>query len=63
MPLKKQATVCKDLAMSRNGLFKLAAKDPTFPKPIKLGETRQSPVYYDADELTAWIESKKAARG
>jgi prophage regulatory protein len=63
MPLKKQATVCKDLETSRNGLAKLSAKDPTFPRPIKLGNTKQSPVYYDADELNAWIESKKAARG
>lgn len=49
--------------VSVNGLRKLAAKDPTMPKPIKFGLTKQSPVFYDSDEIDAWIESKKAARG
>jgi len=63
MTLLKRATVCLQLGMSSNGLHKLAAKDPSFPKPIKLGETMQSPVYFDSAEIEEWIESKKAARG
>lgn len=63
MTLLKRVTVCRQLGMSSNGLHKLAAKDPTFPRPLKLGETMQSPVYFDSSEIEAWIESKKAARG
>ena len=62
MSLIKQSSVCNELSMSRNGLKKLIAKDPTMPRPIKLGNTRQSPVYFDSGELEAWIESKKQAR-
>jgi prophage regulatory protein len=50
------------LDLSRNGLTKLRAKDPTFPRPIKFGQTKQAVVFYDANELAAWIEAKKAGR-
>lgn len=63
MTLLKQSTLCNQMDVSVNGLRKLAAKDPTMPKPIKFGLTKQSPVFYDSDEIDAWIESKKAARG
>ena len=48
--------------MSRDGLRKIQLKNPDFPKPIKLGDTKQAPVYFDMKEIEAWIESKKAAR-
>jgi len=60
--LKRQNTICSELDLSREGLRKLQAKDPTFPKSIKLGDSMQSPVYFDVAEINAWIESKKAAR-
>jgi len=60
--LLKQASVCDLLDISRSGLIKLAAKDRAFPKPLKFGDTKQSPVFYDATEIYEWIESKKAAR-
>ena len=60
--LLRQTTVCALLDLSRNGLACLLAKDPSFPKPIKLGEARQAPVYFDAEELRGWIEQKKQAR-
>jgi prophage regulatory protein len=62
MTLIKRLTACRVLDTSRNGLEKIAAKDETFPKKIKIGNTKQSPVFYDAGEIAAWIESKKAAR-
>ena len=60
--LLRQPTVCRMLDLSRNGLTKLRTKDPTFPKPIKFGQTKQAVVFYDAEELAAWIEAKKAGR-
>jgi predicted DNA-binding transcriptional regulator AlpA len=47
------------LDLSVEGLRKLMAKDSTFPKPYKLGVTRQSPVYFDYAELVQWHNSKK----
>ncbi len=39
--------------------------DASFPQRIKLGATasRLGAVAWDADELDAWIESRKAQRG
>jgi predicted DNA-binding transcriptional regulator AlpA len=62
MSLLKLSTTCDKLDTSRNGLKKLIARDSTFPRPIKLGNTMQSPVYFDSTEIDQWIESKKAAR-
>lgn len=61
--LKRLNHTCDYLDLSREGLRKLLAKDSTFPRPIKLGDSMQSPVYFDVAEIDAWIESKKAARG
>lgn len=62
MALLRKNSAAKELDLSKSGLEKLVAGDPTFPKPIKLGEHRQSAVFFDADEISAWIESKKAQR-
>lgn len=61
--LKRFNTVCTDLDIGREGLRCLIAKDPTFPRPIKCGDTKQSPIFFDASELAEWLESKKQARG
>ena len=62
MALLKKITAQKILDMSKSGLEKLVANDPTFPKPIKMGVSRQAAVFFDESELQAWIESKKATR-
>ena len=62
MALLRKTTAAKVLDLSKSGLEKLVSSDSTFPKPIKLGEHRQSAVFFDEDELHAWIESKKAQR-
>lgn len=62
MALLRKTNAAKVLDLSKSGLEKLVASDATFPKPIKLGEHRQSAVFFDEDELHAWIESKKAQR-
>lgn len=50
---------CKTLGITREGLRKLIAKDPEFPKPMKLGTNRQSPVYFDYAELVQWHNNQK----
>lgn len=60
--LKKFNEVCDLLSLSRDGLRKVQLKDPTFPKPIKLGNSKQAPVFFDIKELEQWLELKKAER-
>ncbi|MCG2575246.1 transcriptional regulator [Acinetobacter sp. ME22] len=59
-PLRvSQKTTCQMLDLSSEGLRKLMAKDPTFPKPYKAGQTRQAPVYFDYAELVQWHNNQK----
>ncbi|QSG85601.1 helix-turn-helix transcriptional regulator [Acinetobacter indicus] len=60
--LKKFNEVCDLLSLSRDGLRKVQLKDPSFPKPIKLGSSKQAPVFFDIKELEQWLELKKAER-
>ena len=60
--LIKQPAVCAMIDKSRSGLDKLKKRDPTFPKPIKDGDSRQAAVYYVLAEVEAWINAKMAAR-
>ena len=61
-PLRvSQKTTCQMLDLTSEGLRKLIAKDPTFPKPYKAGTTRQAPVYFDYAELVQWHKSQKQA--
>ena len=57
--LKSYNSVALALDLSREGLRKLAKRDPTFPQPIKLGESRQAAVFFDAQEVEQWLENKK----
>ena len=59
-PLRvSQKTTCQMLDLTPEGLRKLMAKDPTFPKPYKAGQTRQAPVYFDYAELVQWHNTQK----
>ena len=60
--LKRFNEVCSLLSLSRDGLRKVQLKDPSFPKPIKLGDSKQAPVFFDIRELEQWLELKKAER-
>ncbi len=61
-PLRlSQKTTCQVLDLTPEGLRKLMAKDPTFPKPYKAGTTRQAPVYFDYADLVHWHNSQKQA--
>ena len=60
--LIRQLALCDWLDLSRSGLDKLRKKDPTFPKPIKDGCTRQAATYYVVAEVEAWLRAKIDAR-
>lgn len=60
--LIRQPALCQWLDVTRSGLAKLKAKDPTFPKPIKDGDARQAAAYYVVAEVDAWLKAKIAAR-
>lgn len=60
--LIRQPALCAWLDLTRGGLEKLRAKDPTFPKPIKDGDSRQAAAYYVMAEVEAWLQSRIAAR-
>ena len=60
--LIRQPALCTWLDLSRSGLDKLRKKDPTFPKPLKDGDSRQAAAYYVVSEVEAWLRSKIEAR-
>ncbi len=53
-----QTEVCKVIGQTRSGLDKLRKKDPSFPKPIKFGSSRQATAYYVIAGLNAWLATK-----
>lgn len=62
MALLRKTTAAKILDLSKSGLEKLVSNDPSFPRPIKLGENRQSAVFFDEEEINTWIDAKKSQR-
>lgn len=51
---------CKYLNHSRDAIRKRQLTDPTFPKAIKMGTSRQAAVYFDSKDIEAWIELQKS---
>lgn len=61
-PIRIQfTTACKLLDVTRESLRHTIRKDPSFPRPIKQGTTKQAPVFFDYQELVDWHNSKKEA--
>ena len=60
--LKSKNDTLVFLGLNSPEALKTLHKDPTFPKAVKLGNTRQAPVFFDTQELIDWVESKKAQR-
>lgn len=52
-------TAYQILDISREKLRHLQRTDETFPKAIKMGESKQSAVFFDYAELMAWHEKQK----
>ena len=60
-PLRIQfSTACQLLDVTRESLRHTIRKDPSFPRPVKMGTSKQSPVFFDYQELVDWHNSKKA---
>lgn len=59
-PIRVQfKTACELLDISRESLRHIVRTDTTFPRPIKTGDTKQAPVYFDYTELVEWHNSQK----
>jgi len=52
-------TTCELLDISRESLRHIQRTDKTFPKAIKIGTSKQAPVYFDYAELIEWHNNKK----
>ncbi len=60
LPIRIQFnTTCQILDISREKLRHLQRTDETFPKALKMGESKQSAVFFDYAELIAWHEKQK----
>ncbi|WAU74309.1 transcriptional regulator [Acinetobacter sp. TR11] len=51
---------CQMLDVSRDTLRMLMRRDPSFPRAIKYGESRQAPVFFSYAELVEWHNKRKA---
>lgn len=51
--------VCQMLDISRDTLRVLILRDPTFPMPIKYGDSRQAPVFFSYVDLVEWHNKRK----
>ena len=60
MQLIRRSELASRFGMTPVGFSKMAARSAGFPAPIKTGDNRQSAVFYDAAEVEAWIEARKA---
>ena len=61
-PIRIQfSTACQLLDVTRESLRHTIRKDPSFPRPLKMGTSKQSPVFFDYQELVEWHKSKKEA--
>ena len=61
-PIRVQfKTACELLDISRESLRHIQRTDETFPKAIKIGTTKQAPVYFDYAELVEWHNNQNKA--
>jgi prophage regulatory protein len=50
--------------LGRTSIYELMKKDPTFPRPVKLGESRSrtTPTAFVLGEVQKWVRAKIATR-
>lgn len=61
-PIRIQfSSACQLLDVTRESLRHTIRKDPSFPRPLKMGTSKQAPVFFDYQELVEWHNSKKKA--
>ena len=59
-PIRVQfKTACELLDISRESLRHIVRTDAAFPRPIKTGDTKQSPVFFDYAELVEWHNKQR----
>ena len=59
-PLRlKYNQVCELLNVTRDCLRKIIENDPTFPRFLKEGASRQAAVYFDTEEIEEWYRNYK----
>ncbi|PSE93727.1 transcriptional regulator [Acinetobacter nosocomialis] len=59
-PIRVQfKTACQILDVSRESLRHIVRTDTTFPRPIKTGDAKQAPVYFDYAELVEWHNKQR----
>jgi len=51
------------LGMNRVTIWRRTKTDPTFPRPIRLGNSRNSALGFLTEEIEAWITQQAAQRG
>ncbi|MAZ06715.1 MAG: transcriptional regulator [Halomonas sp.] len=60
--LFRQKTLMEMLDLSSSGFYELRKRDPSFPKPIKDGNSQQAPAFYVYEEVRCWLIDRMNAR-
>lgn len=60
MQMIRRADLARNFGMSGCGFMKMVERTPDFPRPVKVGDGRTSPVMFVLSEVEAWIEKRKA---
>lgn len=53
--LIKIKDVCRILNASRNTVYAIQRRDPSFPAAIKFGDKKQARVFYRESEIKDWV--------
>ncbi|MFI8035097.1 helix-turn-helix transcriptional regulator [Acinetobacter sp. ABJ_C3_5] len=53
--LIKIKDVCRILNASRNTVYAIQRRDPSFPASIKFGNKKQARVFYRESEIKDWV--------
>lgn len=59
LKLIKRKDLCDALGFSTSALDELIKRDPTFPKPIKMGKSRQAAVMFRLNEVDSWLSENQ----
>ena len=60
--LIRQKTLMEMLDLSSSGFYELRKRDPSFPKPIKDGNSQPAPAFYVSEEVRCWLIDRMIAR-
>lgn len=59
MTFVRRAALARELGLTPQGFGKFVARTSTFPRPVKLGATRQAGVLFDRAEVDQWLKARK----